>query len=79
MIWMAVVALIVTVTMMLKRSLWDKLLGLSSLSVKVSILSALVAYSLRKGFLMDVALMYVMASGAGTILFLIFLLRRGEK
>ncbi len=76
---MAVVALIVTVTMMLKRSLWDKLLGLSSLSVKVSILSALVAYSLRKGFLMDVALMYVMASGAGTILFLIFLLRRGEK
>ena len=77
MIWMAVVALIVTVTMMLKRSLWDKLLGLSSLSVKVSILSALVAYSLRKGFLMDVALMYVMASGAGTILFLIFLLRRG--
>ncbi len=79
MIWMAAIALFLTLSMMFKRNLWDKLLGLSSLGVKVSVLSALVAYSLKEGFLMDVTLMYVMSSGAGTILLLLFLMRRGER
>ncbi len=79
MIWMAAIAIFLTLPMMFKRNLWDKLLGLSSLGVKVSVLSALVAYSLKEGFLMDVTLMYVMSSGAGTILLLLFLMRRGER
>ena len=77
MIWGTIVASITMTILVLKRDLWDKLLGLSSLSVKVSALSALVAYSLKEGFLMDVTLMYLMASGAGTILLLIFLMRSG--
>ena len=77
MIWGIIVASITMTILVLKRDLWDKLLGLSSLSVKVSALSALVAYSLKEGFLMDVTLMYLMASGAGTILLLIFLMRSG--
>ena len=75
----AIVSSLIILILILKKDLWDKLLGLSSLSVKVSVLSAIVAYSLKKGFLMDVTLMYVMASGAGTILFLIFLMRSGME
>ncbi len=77
MIWGTIIASIMMVLTVLKKDLWDKLLGLSSLSVKISALSALVAYSLNKGFLMDVTFMYVMASGAGTVLFLMFLMRSG--
>ncbi len=77
MIWGTIIASIMMVLTVLKKDLWDKLLGLSSLSVKISALSALVAYSLNEGFLMDVTLMYVMASGAGTVLFLMFLMRSG--
>ena len=79
MIWGIIIASITILSLILKRDLWEKLLGLSSLSVKISALSALVAYSIKEGYLMDVTLMYIMASGAGTVLFLIFLMRSGME
>ncbi len=75
MMYGAVVALLLTLIILAERSMWSKLLGLSSLSTKVAILSVLIAYEVHEEYLLDLTLMYLMASGAGIVLILIFLMR----
>ncbi len=65
-----------TVILIVRGGTWERLLGLSSLNVKTAVLIAVLAYSLGKGYFMDVSTLYLMAGGAGTILVAIFLLGR---
>ncbi len=77
MIWILALSLIFTALLLMKRNVWDKILALSSLGVKVSVLIILYSWILKTGFLIDVGVMYLMLSGAGIILILFMMLRSG--
>jgi len=55
--------------------LWEKMVALSSLGMKIAILIILISYETRLTFLYDVGLLYLMAGGAGTMLILFLILR----
>ncbi len=69
------IPLVITLLISLKRNIWNKALSLSSLGIKVGVLIALVAYEKRLEYLLDVSVLYIMASGAGIMLLLHLILR----
>ena len=72
---MALLSMIAATVLIFKRPVWEKVLGVSSMGVKLVVLSSLLAFKMSSPILMDVSLFYSMISGAGVVLFLLFLMR----
>ncbi len=76
MMWLAVISVLLTATLMLSKSLWNRLLALTSLSVKVSTLIMLLAWSTRLTYIVDLGVFYALIGGAGMVVIISFLLGR---
>ena len=76
MMWLAVISVLLTVALMFSKSLWNRLLALTSLSVKVSTLIMLLAWSTRLTYVVDLGVFYALVGGAGMVVIIFFLLGR---
>jgi len=74
-----IVVVVGVIYLIFEKKVWGKLLALSSLSLKVSLLIALVSFSKSLDYLNDVALMYFLVSGSGIVLLAYFLSERREE
>ncbi|HDG61603.1 MAG: hypothetical protein B5M49_03005 [Thermotoga sp. 4484_232] len=74
-----IVVVVGVIYLIFEKKVWGKLLALSSLSLKVSLLIALVSFSKSLDYLNDVALMYFLVSGSGIVLLAYFLSGRREE
>jgi len=74
-----IVVVVGVIYLIFEKKVWGKLLALSSLSLKVSLLIALVSFSKSLDYLNDVAIMYLLVSGSGIVLLAYFLSGRREK
>ncbi len=79
MIWMIAISILITMSLLFSKSLWNRLLSLSSLSVKISVLLVALAWKLEKGYMVDLGVLYIMIGGAGLMVMIIFLLGRGME
>jgi multicomponent Na+:H+ antiporter subunit F len=64
---------IATISLCVKKDIWNKLIGVTSLMTKMSMFIFLYAYLSNQTFLADVALFYLIASGVGSIIISLFL------
>lgn len=74
-----IVVVVGVIYLIFEKKVWGKLLALSSLSLKVSLLIALVSFSKSLDYLNDVAIMYLLVSGSGIVLLAYFLSGRREE
>jgi len=74
-----IVVVVGVIYLIFEKKVWGKLLALSSLSLKVSLLIVLVSFSKSLDYLNDVAIMYLLVSGSGIVLLAYFLSGRREK
>jgi len=74
---MLMISIALMAILLIIGKLWEKMLALSSLGMKIAILIILISYETKLTFLYDVGLLYLMAGGAGIIL-LLFLILRSE-
>ncbi len=73
-----IVIIIGVIYLIFEKKVWGKLLALSSLSLKVSLLIALISFSTSLRYLNDVAIMFLLVSGSGVVLLAYFLGGRRE-
>ena len=74
-----IVVVVGVIYLIFEKKVWGKLLALSSLSLKVSLLIALVSFSKSLDYQNDVAIMYLLVSGSGIVLLAYFLSGRREE
>ena len=74
-----IVVVVGVIYLIFEKKVWGKLLALSSLSLKVSLLIVLVSFSKSLDYLNDVAIMYLLVSGSGIVLLAYFLSGRREE
>ncbi len=75
MLYLAMISVILTTLMLFSKSIWDKLLSISSLSVKVAVFIIVLAWVLKLNYLVDIGIAYSIVGGAGTLVVVFLLLR----
>ena len=71
---LSTIPLILTVLMILKRNVWDKLAGLSSITVKIFVVISLFSWRFSQNYLLNLGIYYLMLSGAGMSLLIFFIM-----
>lgn len=74
-----IVIVVTMIYLIFEKKVWGKLIALSSLSLKVSLLIVLISFSRSLDYLNDVAIMYLLVSGSGIVLLAYFLSGRREE
>ncbi len=70
--------LIVLIRVILGPSIWDRLLGLNTISAKIIIAIVLLSLILDKAYLLDVALVYAVLGFIGTVFIARFIEKKGD-
>ncbi len=74
MIFLALTSIFLTILIMIKKNIWNRFLGLSSLTTKVAISMLVLSYALEKDYMADVGVVILMVGGAGVMLLLLLTL-----
>ncbi len=75
-----IVSSIVAVLLMaLRKDLWDKLVSMASLGVKISVMILILGWNFKVRYLVDVSLVLLMISSAGILLIFLLVMRSGFK
>ncbi len=75
-----IVSSIVAVLLMaLRKDLWDKLVSMASLGVKISVMILILGWNFKVRYLVDVSLVLLMISSAGILLIFLLVMRSGLK
>ena len=75
--WLILLTIFVTFMIALRGSLWDKLLSLSSMGIKISIFILIVSWKMKLPYLVDIALLLLMVGSAGVALIFLLIMRSG--
>lgn len=80
-LWVTIVLLILVFVknVVLGKSLWDRLLGMSVISTKVIVLIMLFASMRETAYLLDFAIVYALFGFIGTIFIALFMAKREKK
>ncbi|MCD6442850.1 MAG: hypothetical protein J7L28_02655 [Thermotogae bacterium] len=70
--YLSIIPLFLTVLLMLKKDMWDKLIGLSSITVKIFVIISLFSWKFSQNYLLNLGICFLMLSGAGVSLMILF-------
>lgn len=70
--------IIVLIRVILGPSIWDRLLGLNTISAKIIIAIVMLSIILDKSYLLDVALVYSVLGFIGTVFIARFIEKKGD-
>ena len=75
--FLIILSILATLFIGFKKSLWDKLISMASLGIKISVMVLILGWNMNIPYFADVSLVLLMISSAGIMLIFLLVMRSG--